>query len=69
MAVGSNHILIKHVGAELTSYELRSLEQLCSDPNGERYVSIFDTEAELDAWLAWMSDDNKPRIVRMPTRE
>jgi hypothetical protein len=67
MADGPNHYLVRMVqpynGPPVS--RLMSRDDLCTDVSQEHYVSIFDSEAELKAWLAWVDNDNRPKVVKM----
>ena len=56
LSVGDHH-LIKFNGP-MPSSRLLTSDALCADG-----VFIFDTDAELEAWLEWEPDGDGPRIV------
>src|SRR5882762_5815312 len=71
LSLGTTHHLVKwrpnDKGGPQSS-ELVCIDDFCVDESKEYYVQFFDTEEELDAWLAWMntpSDDKKPKIVTL----
>jgi hypothetical protein len=70
LSFGTDYLLVRirpHNDAPPSS-ELMAADDLCSDQTADRYISIFDTEAELDAYLKWLDtpdDDGKPRVVSM----
>jgi len=66
MADGPDHYLVRmrpHNGPPLS--ELMTRNDLCTDGARDHYVAIFDNETELNAWLAWVDDDGRPRVVSM----
>jgi hypothetical protein len=69
MVVRPEHYLVRmrpYNGAQPPHSQLMTNDDFCSDH--DYYVAIFDTEAELDTWLAWMdtpTDDGRPRVVSM----
>jgi hypothetical protein len=57
LSVGPDHHLVgmrPHNGAPPWS-QLMTSDDLCSDQTKGQHINIFDTEAELDAWLEWMN--------------
>jgi hypothetical protein len=70
LSLGTSHHLIKWLpfndGPNLSNL-LRS-DDLCTDEKEDRWVCFFDSENELNAWMAWIntpSTDKKPRIVEL----
>src|SRR4051812_20579137 len=71
MAVGSDHHLLKMRSPKSKGgppmCELMTRSDLCTDDARDHYVNIFNTEAELDAWVEWADtpDDGRPRVVNL----
>jgi hypothetical protein len=76
MSVGPDHYLVRmrpSNGAPPSSQLFRS-DDLRSVKSEDYLVNVFDTDAELDAWLEWMNEpqsDGRPRVVsiRNPPKE
>jgi hypothetical protein len=66
MEVGPEHYLIEMrppKGGQPRA-ELWARDALCSDVPNDHLVSLFNSEAELDAWLTWELEET-PRVVPM----
>lgn len=58
-AVGTDYYLVRMrpSNGEPPSSQLFSTEDFCSNKSQEQFVCIFETEAELDAWVQWVNED------------
>src|ERR1700687_1651745 len=63
LSIGDHHHLVRMrppTNGVPPSSRLVTSDALTADD-----ISIFDTSAELEAWLGWEPDDDKPRVVAM----
>lgn len=67
--VGENHVLVRlrpHI-KELSNVGITRLVCLCDLADPDDFSCLFETEKELDAYIAWVEtpDDDKPKIVAL----